>query len=318
MHEIRVLAPATVANVVCGFDCLGFALDGPFDEMAVRRVKDPGIRIIHNDTFGLPAEPERNVAGVAAAAILKAASADFGVEIEITKHIKPGSGIGSSSASACGAVVAINRLVGDRFSDKELVDFAMVGEALASGARHADNLAPCILGGFTLVRSTDPLDMVALDFPPLWATIIHPQIEIKTSEARAILPRDVPLKTAIKQWANVGSLVAGLSKNDLSLIARSMEDLIVEPARRSLIPKFREVKKAGLEAGALGGGISGAGPSIFMLSRDMKTASEVEKAMSDAYSQTGIQYNTHVSEIARQGVRVLTGNERASLEIGQT
>ncbi len=194
----------------------------------------------------------------------------------------------------------------------------MGGVAFSSGARHADNLAPCILGGFTLVRSTDPLDIVALDFPPLWATIIHPQIEIKTSEARAILPRDVPLKTAIKQWANVGSLVAGLSKNDLSLIARSMEDLIVETVRRSLIPKFREVKKAGLEAGALGGGISGAGPSIFMLSRDMKTASEVEKAMSDAYSQTGIQYNTHVSEIARQGVRVLTGNERASLEIGQT
>src|SRR5688500_4178836 len=289
MHEIRVLAPATVANVVCGFDCLGFALDGPFDEMAVRRVEDPGIRIIHNDTFGLPTEPERNVAGVAAAAILKAASADFGVEIEITKHIRPGSGIGSSSASACGAVVAINRLVGDRFSGKELVDFAMLGEALASGARHADNLAPCILGGFTLVRSTDPLDIVTLDFPPLWATIIHPQIEIKTSEARAILPRDVPLKTAINQWANVGSLVAGLAKNDLSLIARPMEYLIVEPARRSLIPKFHEVKKAGLEAGALGGGISVAGPSIFMLSRDMKTAAEVEKAMSDAYSQTGIQ-----------------------------
>jgi homoserine kinase len=318
MNEIRVLAPATVANVVCGFDCLGFALDGPFDEMTIRRVDDPGIRIIHHDAYGLPAEPERNVAGVAAGAILNAAGLDFGIEIEITKHIKPGSGIGSSAASACGAVVAIDRLLGQPFSYRELVGFAMEGEALASGARHADNLAPCIFGGFTLVRSTDPLEIVPLDFPPLWATVIHPQIEMKTSEARAILPREVPLKTAVRQWANVGALVAGLAKGDHSLIARSMEDPIVEPVRRSLIPRFDDVKKAALAAGAMGGGISGAGPSIFMLSRDKETAATVEKAMSDAYEQTGIKFNTHVSGIARRGVRVLAGSEGASLEIGQT
>jgi homoserine kinase len=318
MHEIRVLAPATVANVVCGFDCLGFALDEPFDEMTVRPTDEPGIRIVHHDTFDLPAEPERNVAGVAAAAILEAAKADFGVEIEITKHIKPGSGIGSSSASACGAVVAINQLLDEPFSKLELVGFAMEGEALASGARHADNLAPCIFGGFTLVRSTDPLNIVELDFPPLWATVIHPRIEIKTSEARAILPREVPLKAAIGQWANVGALVAGLARGDLDLIGRSMTDHIVEPARSSLIPKFDEVKTASFAAGALGGGISGAGPSIFMLSRDRETALSVEKAMSDTYSQTGIQYNTYVSEIAREGVRLMPGYEHASLEIGQT
>lgn len=317
MPEIRVLAPATVANVVCGFDCLGFALGEPSDEMTVSRAARPGIRIIHRDTFGLPEEPERNVAGVAAAAILDAAGADFGVEIEITKHIKPGSGIGSSSASACGAVVAVNRLLDQPFSNLELVGFAMEGEALASGARHADNLAPCIFGGFTLVRSTDPLDIIPLDFPPLWATVIHPLIEVKTSEARSILPREVPLRAAIAQWANVGALVSGLANGNYALIARSLEDHIVEPARRSLIPKFDEVRLAGLDAGALGGGISGAGPSVFMLSRDWETARSVEKAISHTYSQTGIQYNTHVSEIAREGVRCWLDNEHTSLEIAQ-
>ena len=193
MDEVRVLAPATVANVVCGFDCLGFALSEPFDEMVVRRIPEKLVRIINRDSFGLPTDPAENVAGVALMAMLESSEADFGVEVEITKHLNPGSGIGSSAASSSGAVVAANRLFGDRFSKTELVQFAMEGERLASGARHADNVAPCILGGFTLVRSTEPLDIVALAFPTLFAAIIHPQIEIKTADARAILPKDVPL-----------------------------------------------------------------------------------------------------------------------------
>ena len=309
MQEVRVITPATVANVVCGFDCLGFALSEPFDEMQVRTAAEPGIRIIHLDDFGLPAEPERNVAGVAASAMLKSAGADLGFEIEITKRIKPGSGIGSSSASACGAVVAINKILGEPFSDVQLVEFALEGERLASGSRHADNLAPCIFGGFTLVRSTEPPDIVPLDFPPLWATIVHPQIEIKTAEARAILPPDVPLKKAVRQWSNVGSLVAGLAQGDYQLIARSLEDQIVEPARKSLIPSFDEVKVASLEAGALGGGISGSGPSIFMLSRDPDTAGRVRKAMHSVYSENGIQFNTYASAISREGARCLAGSE---------
>jgi homoserine kinase len=309
MQDIRIQAPATVANVVCGFDCLGFALDRPFDEMIVRRADRPGIRIINRDDFDLPIEPARNVAGVAAAAMLEKANADFGLEIEITKHIMPGSGIGSSAASSAGAVVGINRLLDDRFSKLELVDFAMDGEKLASGSRHADNVAPCIFGGFTLVRSTEPLDVIPLDFPPLWATILHPQIEIRTAEARAMLPRDVPLKTAVKQWGNVGALVAGLSKGDYGLIGRALEDLIIEPVRKALIPNFDDVKYASLNAGALGGGISGSGPSMFMLSGDADTAGQVEKAMHTVYSQNGIKFNTHISEISREGVRVSAGNE---------
>lgn len=304
MQEVRVITPATVANVVCGFDCLGFALSEPFDEMTVRLVDEPGIRIMNRDDFGLPTEPERNVAGVAAEAMLKVVNAGFGVDIEITKHIMPGSGIGSSSASSAGVVVALNRLLENRFSKLELVDFAMEGEKLASGSRHADNVAPCIFGGFTLVRSTEPLDIVELDFPSLWATVIHPQLEIKTAEARAILPKEVPLKTAVKQWGNVGSLVAGLANGDYGLISRSLEDLIVEPARKSLIPKFDEVKAACLSAGALGGGISGSGPSIFMLSTDMVTAEKITAAMRDVYSQTDIEFNTYASQISSEGVRL--------------
>ncbi len=305
MQEVSVLAPATVSNVGCGFDCLGFALEKPFDEMTVRKIPERIVRIINRDDFGLPTDPAKNVAGVALMAMLATAEADFGVEVEITKHIKPGSGIGSSSASSCGAVVAANRLLGDRFSNLELVEFAMDGEKLAAGARHADNVAPCIFGGFTLVRSTDPLDIVSLNFPPLFATVLHPQIEIKTAEARAILPTDVPLIAAIRQWGNLGSLVAALAQGNYSLISRSMEDFIVEPLRKSLIPKFDEVKSAGLFAGAVGGGISGSGPSMFMLSETRETAEAVEAAMRKVYSETEIEFNTYLSEISPVGVRFL-------------
>lgn len=303
MDEIKVLSPATVANVVCGFDCLGFALENPFDEMTVRRIEEKTVRIINRDDFGLPTDPAKNVAGVALMTMLAEANADCGIEVEITKHIMPGSGIGSSAASSAGAVVAANRMLGDRFSKIELVEFAMEGEKLASGARHADNVAPCIFGGFTLVRSTDPLDIVPLEFPPLFATVIHPQIEIKTADARAMLPTDVPLKTAIRQWGNLGSFVAALAQSNYGLISRSMEDFIVEPVRKSLIPKFDDVRAAGLATGALGGGISGSGPSIFMLSETVAVAENVEAAMRKVYSETEIEFNTYVSGICPGGVR---------------
>lgn len=305
MQEIRVLSPATVANVVCGFDCLGFALENPFDEMTVRRMGEKSIRIINRDDLGLPTDPAKNVAGVALMAMLAEAKVDFGIEVEITKHIKPGSGIGSSAASSCGAVVAANRLMDDRFAKLELAKFAMEGEKLASGTRHADNVAPCIFGGITMVRSIDPLDIVPLNFPTLFATVIHPQIEIKTVDARAILPIDVPLKTAIRQWGNLGSLVAGLAQNDYGLISRSMEDFIVEPVRKSLIPKFDEVKAASIAAGALGGGISGSGPSMFMLSNTREIADAVEVAMGYVYSETDIAFNTYTSQLNVSGVRFL-------------
>jgi homoserine kinase len=307
MDLVKVRAPASVANVVCGFDVLGFALETPFDEVTLRRIDERTIRIIHRDDYGLPTDPHKNVAGVALQAVLDRSAADIGFEIEINKNIKPGSGIGSSAASACAAVVAANHLLGDRFSKPDLVEFAMEGERLASGAKHADNVAPCIYGGFTLVRSIDPLDVVEINFPPLFVTVIHPQIEIRTSEAREMLPKAIILKDAVRQWANVGSLVAGLAKSDEALIARSLEDHIVEPVRKSLIPMFDEVKAASLEAGAIGGGISGSGPSIFMLSISLERAESVARAMEDVYSCTSISYRTYVSPIASKGVQILDG-----------
>lgn len=304
MNEITVRAPATVSNVVCGFDCLGFALETPYDEITVRKTAAPGVRIINRDGFGLPEDPTKNVAGVALTALLSDLGAEHGFEIESMKHIKPGSGVGSSAASACGAVVAANELIGGRYSRKELIGFAMEGEQLASGARHADNVAPCIFGGFVLVRSVDPLDVVPLDCPPLWTAVIHPQIEIKTAEARALLPKDIPLRSAVKAWSNLGAFIAAIDSGDTKLMARSMVDEIIEPVRGRLIPKFEEIRAASLAAGALGGGISGSGPSMFMLCESRGSAVEVEAAMRKVYETTGIEFHTYVSPIGPNGVRV--------------
>jgi homoserine kinase len=305
MKEITVLTPATVANVVCGFDCLGFALENPCDEMTLRLIDEKTVRIMHLDDFGLPTDPEKNIAGVALLAMMKQRGVDVGFEIEITKRIKPGSGIGSSSASAVGAVVAANKRLDDRFSPLELAEFAMKGEQVASEGRHADNIAPCLFGGFALVRAVEPLDIVELDFPKLFVTVIHPQIEIKTSEARKILPVEISLKSAIQAWSNVGALVSALSKGDYNLMARTLEDFIVEPVRKKSIPHFDALKTASLEAGALGGGISGSGPSVFMLSTNLETAQKVEKAMREIYSPTGIEFNIYVSGINAKGVKVV-------------
>lgn len=304
MKQITFFSPATVANVVCGFDCLGFALENPCDEMTVRLIDEKTVRIKHLDEYNLPTEPEKNVAGKALLTMLETVEENIGFEVEITKTIKPGSGIGSSAASAVGAAAAANRLLENRFSQLEIAEFALAGEFVASQGRHADNVAPCLFGGFTLVRSTDPLDIVRLDFPPLYATVIHPQIEIKTSEARRILPQNVPLKDAIRQWSNLGAFVSALSKGDYDLISRSLEDFIVEPARKKLIPKFDELKSKGLKAGALGGGISGSGPSVFMLSETEETAKKIAQVMRRIYETTGIDFNIYVSAISSEGIKI--------------
>ncbi len=304
MKEISVLAPATVANVVCGFDCLGFALTEPNDLMTLCLIDERTVKIKHLDAFNMPCDPEKNVAGKALLAVLERINEPIGFEIEITKNIKPGSGIGSSAASAAGAVVAANRLLNDRFSANELIELAMQGEMIASQAKHADNIAPCILGGFTLVRSVEPMDVVSIEFPKLYATVMHPQIEIKTADAREMLPKEVALKSAAKQWANVGALVAGLQKGNYELISRSLEDIIVEPVRKTLIPHFDEIKAKSLAAGALGGGISGSGPSIFMLSKAYEIAELVKTTMCEIYGKTSIDFNVYVSEINPQGVVV--------------
>jgi homoserine kinase len=300
---VKVLAPASIANIVCGFDVLGMALNDPCDVMQITLSDTPGIRIRHNDIYNLPTIPEQNVAGVSLLELMKKLEGSYGFEVVIEKHIKPGSGLGSSAASAAGMVAAANHLLGAIFSKEELVTFAMAGEKLASGVKHADNISPVIYGGITLVRSIFPLDIISLKAPPMFVTVVPPQIEVKTSDSRGILRKEVLLKDAIKQWGNIGGLVAGFLKSDYGLISRSLEDVIVEPVRSMLIPGFDEVKRRSVDAGALGGGIAGSGPSIFMLSEGKNVAMKVEKIMKDIYDNTGLEYNTYVTTINNEGVK---------------
>ena len=306
MNEIKLFSPATVANVSCGFDVLGFCLEAIGDEMVIRKTANKGVKITKIEGYDLPFEVKKNVAGVSALALYEAANPDFGFEIEIYKKIKPGSGVGSSSASAAGSVYGMNVLLGSPYTPLELTSFAIKGEAVASQSEHADNIAPALYGGFTLVKSLEPLEILQIPTPDdLFAVVIHPQIEIKTADARKILPKDISLKNAIIQWSNVGSLIHGLHSNNYELISRSLEDVIVEPFRSQLIPGFGTIKKAALEHGALGTGISGSGPSVFSLCKSQTTAIKVEKAIRKAYSKYTIPFEIYVSKINMDGIKKL-------------
>lgn len=306
MEEIKLFAPATIANVSCGFDILGLCLDSVGDEMVIRKVSEKGIKITKIVGQDLPLETENNVAGVAGLSLLENIDIDFGFEIEIYKNIKPGSGIGSSAASSAGAVFGINVLLGNSFSSKELVEFAMQGEKLASGTAHADNVAPALLGGFTLVRSYDPFEVVKIHSPKeLYAAVIHPQIEVKTADSRSVLKQQIPLKTVVKQMGNLAGLISGLYTEDYQLISNSLHDEIIEPNRSILIPEFDKTKATAIEHGALGAGISGSGPSIFALCKGEASAKKVAEAMSLVYKNVGIDYDVHVSKINQEGMKIL-------------
>jgi homoserine kinase len=305
MKRIKLKAPATIANLVCGFDILGMCLQDPYDIMEVKLLDEKKV-IIHNaGNSQLPTEPQLNTAGAPLLEMIAEITEIIGFEITIQKNIKPGSGLGSSAASAAGAVVAANHLLNGRFSASDLVRFAMAGEKVASGVKHADNIAPVIYGGTTLIRSIFPLDIIPLSSPALFITVVHPQIEVRTSDARQILRKEVLLKDAIKQWGNIAGLVAGLMKSDYDLIGRSLEDTIIEPLRSILIPEFHTMKRKCKEAGALGGGISGSGPSIFMLSKDEQTANKVEAVMKEVYDSISLHYYTYVTSVNQHGCTIL-------------
>jgi len=313
MNEIKIFAPATIANISCGFDVLGCCLDTIGDEMIIKKSPEKGIKITKIVGMNLPYETNSNVAGVAALALLEQLGSDNkldyqgGFEIEIYKNIKPGSGIGSSAASAAGAVFAINELLGKPFSKLQLVEFARKGEELACGSPIADNVAPAIFGGFTLVNSTDPLSVLQLPtLDDLYATIIHPQIEIKTSDSRAVLPDKIPLKDGVKQWANVGAFVHALHTKDYDLLSKSLTDHIVEPYRSKLIPEFDKIKETALKEGALGCGISGSGPSIFTFSKGIQTADIISDKLSNIFHNTHIESHHYVSKINTQGIKILS------------
>ncbi|AKK71836.1 serine kinase [Chryseobacterium gallinarum] len=315
MKKIKLKVPATVANLVCGFDILGMAIYEPYDEMELALTDSPEIIIRHKDPFGLPEDPLKNVAGIVLLKIQEHLQLSTGFEVTIRKHIKPGSGLGSSAASAAGAAFGANILLENILSKNEMIHFAMFGEELASGVRHADNIAPCIYGGITLVKSTVPLDIIPLNTPDLFVTAVHPQVEVKTSDSRQILKKTVSLKSAVEQWGNIAGLVAGIQKNDIPLIGRSLNDVIIEPIRSILIPQFDEIKSKSLQSGALGGGISGSGPSIFMLSEKKETAEKIARLMKSIYDNIGIESYVYISKINPKGIELIENQIKKTDEI---
>jgi homoserine kinase len=299
-----------VSNVACGFDVLGFALHEPGDEVTARWADTSGVQItdISGDGGRLPREAKRNTAGIAAEALLRRVGETRGVSLAIVKGLPLSSGLGGSAASAAAAVVAVDALIGGRSTPETLIACALEGESHGAGSAHGDNIAPSICGGLVLVRCVNPPDIVKLPVPPgLTAVVVHPDLEIETAKARALLGSTVPLGDAVQQWANLGAFVHGLHTGDFALISRSLEDAIAEPRRAPLVPGLAAIKRAAAEAGALGCSLSGSGPSLFALCVGRPVALRVAAAMESAIrSHIGGESQTYISDVAREGARVLS------------
>ena len=309
MKTVNAYAPATVANVSCGFDVFGFAVEKPGDEVTLTLTEKSGVVIkkIEGDGGRLPMEADKNTAGVAVLAFLKAIESNQGVEIILKKNLPLGSGMGSSAASSVAALVGINFLMNEPFAKKDLLPFAMEAERVACGSAHADNVAPSLFGGFVLIRGYDPLDVVSIPTPEnLYCTLVHPHLELKTKDSREVLRLNITLKDAIIQWGNIAGLVAGLMKPDYGLIGRSLKDVIAEPVRSMLIPGFDVIKEKAVESGALGCGISGSGPTIFTLSTDYETGVKAGEVVSKEFKKFALNSEVFVSKINPLGARVLS------------
>jgi homoserine kinase len=309
MDSIKVFAPATVANVVCGFDVLGFAINEPGDEVEMKRVSGPGITItkITGDQGRLPLDPKKNTVSASVQHFLNhIGQPDLGLEIKLHKKMPIGSGLGSSSASTVAGLFAINALLDHPLTNMDLVPFAMKGEELACGYGHADNVAPALLGGFVLIRSYEPLDIISLPFPDsLYAAVVYPEVDVPTKDAREMIRSRVLLKDAVTQLGNVAGLVSGLFLKDYDLIGRSLVDVLIEPTRSILIPDFYKMRALALELGAIGFGISGSGPSVFALCKDEETARRITQALQQQLKSSGINSLPFVSAVNEQGPRII-------------
>lgn len=304
---VKVFAPASVSNMGSGFDIIGFPLEKIGDSVTVYRNGSSDIRIAEITGYeGIPKDPDKNVATYAVRKLLDDFGSTEGFDVKIEKTVIPGSGLGSSASSSAAAVVAVNELLENPYTRRELIDFAMEGEALVSGGKHADNVAPAILGGIILVRSYNPLDIIQIPPPEdLWTVVLHPQIEIKTHLSRSLLMDRIDLKDAVRQWGNVGGLIAGFYTSNYDLIGDSMEDLVAEPYRAELIPGYREMKQIALSNGAKGYTISGSGPSFFAVCDSRNAAVAVEQAMREAYQQYKIEFLTYISRVNKEGAVIL-------------
>ena len=308
MKTVRASAPATVANVSCGFDIFGFAVEAPADEVQIS-LNDTGkvvIVKIEGDDGRLPLDASRNTAGVGVEAFLRKVQSSYGAEITLFKNLPLGSGMGSSAASSAAALIAINHLHGNPLTREELLPFAMESERIACGSAHADNVAPSLLGGFVLIRGYQPLDVANIPTPDgLFCTLVHPHIELKTEDSRRVLKPTIPICDAITQWGNIAGLVVGLMKPDFGLISRSLHDVVAEPIRSVLIPGFDDIKEAAVKAGALGCGISGSGPTIFSLSRERAVAHKVGMIIQRQFDTFGLKSDVFVSRVNKEGAKVL-------------
>ena len=318
MPEVQVFAPATVSNVACGFDVMGFAIESVGDHLTATLRDEPGVEISSIEGGGgmIPSTPEQNTAGLAALTLLEGVGEESrGLSFHIQKGIAVCSGLGSSAASAVAAVLAADELLGLKLPSEQLLSFALEGERIASGGvLHADNVAPCLFGGFVAVRSLDPPDVVEIPVPRgLSCALVRPHIQIQTGESRALLGSAIPLSTAVHQWANVAGLVAGLFRDDWELISRSLEDLVAEPVRGSQVPGFHEMKKAAIEYGALGCSLSGSGPTVFALCRGQESADAVAEAMLEAFGKaTGMAADRYTTAVGAGGARLLQAKTCAS------
>src|SRR4030095_11146293 len=306
---LKVIAPASVSNLACGFDTLGMAIDVRSDEIIGRWSDTPGVRIVEISGYkkDIPLSPEKNIAGITANALLNHLDEKGrGLELKIHKHIPAGSGLGSSASSATSAAVLVNELLNRPLEKKELIHFALKGEVAASGSRHGDNVISAMIGGLILVRDIDTYDYHRIYTPPgLYMAIVLPDVMISTKSARELLKPSVPLRDMIHQSANLGSFVIGMHNGDFDLIRRSMHDLVIEPQRKHLIPHFDELQNTALHYGALGCSISGAGPAIFALCQEKLMASDLVKAMSEIYKQHGLEARTFVGSINYEGTKAV-------------
>jgi homoserine kinase len=306
MDYIKIFSPATVANVSCGFDSLGLALDEIGDEMTFVKTPQKGVEITNIIGAALTYDVDKNAASAVVKKMLNDANANFGIQLTIHKGYEPGSGLGSSAASSAGAAFGANKLLGNPFSELELTKYAMFGEEVACGSQIADNVAAAIYGGFVLIRSYDPLEIIKLPVPKgLRLVAIHPQIQVRTEDARNVLPKEIALKDAVTQWANVGGLISGLHSEDYNLISNSLVDIIVEPHRKKLIPYFDDVKNAAIKAGALGAGISGSGPTIFALCKGDESMQKVNDAIEKSYRNKGIDFELYTSKVNKEGIKIV-------------
>lgn len=307
-RNIRIYAPATVANLGPGFDIMGMAIEGAGDIVRMGIAPGDSLSIRNESGSALPDDVEKNVITPAVRAMLGAWGGSLAVEVTILKKIRPGSGIGSSSASSAAAVVGLNELLGKPFDERQLITFAMEGERLVSGGTaHADNAGPAVAGGIVLIRGYDPLDYIRIPVPgQLCAAVIHPHITVNTLESRAVMRKEIPLRDAVTQWGNVGGLVAGLLASDMGLVGRSLKDVVAEPYRKHFIPGYDELKAALASIDSvLGSNIAGSGPSVFALCDGPEAAAKAGEVMTGHFKNLGIEADLYAGPVSGRGARVI-------------